>query len=146
LAEMKGRVILTSAKGKQFTQQDARRLSHYENITIIAGHYEGVDERVAEQLVDEEVRIGDYVLTGGEPAALVMIDSIVRLLPGVLGNEESLVDESHDKPGQLSYPQFTRPEEYKGWKVPEVLLSGDHAAVKKWRTEHGKIDSNEKSE
>jgi tRNA (guanine37-N1)-methyltransferase len=141
----KGRVILTSAKGKKFTQEDARRLAKLEHITIIAGHYEGVDERVAEHLVDEELRIGDYVLTGGEPAALVMTDAITRLLPGVLGNENSLKDESHDQPGQLSYPQFTRPEEYKGLKVPEILLSGDHAAIKQWRVEHAKIESDERN-
>lgn len=139
----KGRVILTSAKGTQFTQADARRLAQCETITIIAGHYEGVDERVAGNLVDEELRIGGYVLTGGEPAALVMIDAITRLIPGVLGNEESLEAESHDTPGYLSFPQYTRPEEYRGWQVPSELLTGDHAAIERWRQTNATMDDNE---
>lgn len=143
LGEHKGHVILTSAKGRRFTQEDARRLAGMQNITIIAGHYEGVDERVAEHLVNEELRIGDYVLTGGEPAALVMIDAIVRLLPGVLGNEQSLAGESHDSPGKLSHPQFTRPEDYKGWCVPAELLSGSHAIIETWRTQRGRMENDE---
>jgi tRNA (guanine37-N1)-methyltransferase len=143
LGENKGRVILTSAKGALFTQANAVRLAQCEAITIIAGHYEGVDERVAQHLADEELRIGDYVLTGGEPAAVVITDAIVRLLPGVLGNVESLLDESHGQPGYLSYPQYSRPEEYKGWKVPEVLLSGDHAAIEQWRKNNARMEHNE---
>lgn len=143
LGTQKGHVILTSAKGKRFTQEDAKRLATMENITIIAGHYEGVDERVTEHLVDEELRIGDYVLTGGEPAALVMIDAVVRLLPGVLGNAESLMDESHEVPGKLSHPQYTRPEEYKGWRVPAELLTGHHAVVESWRQQRGKMEIHE---
>jgi tRNA (guanine37-N1)-methyltransferase len=126
----KGHVVLTSAKGKMFTQQTAEKYAQLKDLVIICGHYEGVDERVAEHYVDEEIRIGDYVMTGGEPAALVMADAVTRLLPGVLGNEESTAVESHTTPGVLGYPQYTRPEEYNNWKVPEVLLSGDH---KKWR-------------
>lgn len=128
------KIILMSAKGKLFTQQKAKEYSKLDELTIICGHYEGVDERVAEHLVDEEVRVGDYVLTGGETASLVIVDAVTRLIPGVLGNDESNLDESHTQHGKLSYPQYTRPEEYEGNKVPQVLLSGDHQAVKKWRS------------
>ncbi len=127
------KILLTSAKGEMYTQTVAREWSELERIVIICGHYEGVDERVAEHLIDAEVRIGDYVLTGGEPAALVMIDSLVRLQPTVLGNQESLEGESHDTPGKLGYPQYTRPREYQTWAVPDVLLSGDHEKIIKWR-------------
>lgn len=127
------RVVLTSAKGAPFTQSVARTYAKLEHLVIICGHYEGVDERVAKHLVDEEIRIGEYVLTGGEPAAVVITDAVTRLLPEVLGNPESLEGESHDTPGQLGYPQYTRPETYKGWSVPEVLLSGNHAEIEAWR-------------
>jgi tRNA (guanine37-N1)-methyltransferase len=127
------KIVLLSAKGQAFTQQKAQSYSHLDQLILICGHYEGVDERVAEQLVDEEIRIGDYVLTGGELPAMVISDAVVRLLPGVLGNEESLTQESHSEPGYLEYPHYTRPEEYKGWKVPDVLLSGNHAEIAKWR-------------
>ncbi len=131
----KGRVLLTSAKGRQFSQPVAQQLATLTSVTIICGHYEGVDERVAENLVDEEVRIGDYVLTGGEPAAAVMVDAITRLLPGVLGNEESNQDESHSSPGKLGHPQYTRPEEFRSWKVPEILLGGHHKLIEEWRAQ-----------
>lgn len=129
----KTHVVLTSAKGRMFTQEVAREYAKLDALAIICGHYEGVDERVAEHLVDEEVRVGDYVLTGGEPAALVMADAVTRLLPGVLGNETSNQGESHDVPGQLGFPQYTRPAEYKGWQVPEILLGGNHSEIEKWR-------------
>lgn len=129
----KRKVVLTSAKGKLYNQQKALEYVGLDELVIICGHYEGVDERVAEHLVDEEIRIGDYVLTGGEPAAAVIVDSVVRLLPGVLGNEESAWDESHAIPGQLGYPQYTRPQNYRGWEVPEVLMTGDHGKIKEWR-------------
>ncbi len=129
----KKKVVLTSAKGKLYNQQKALEYVGLDELVIICGHYEGVDERVAEHLVDEEIRIGDYVLTGGEPAAAVIVDSVVRLLPGVLGNEESAWDESHAIPGQLGYPQYTRPQNYRGWEVPEVLMTGDHGKIKEWR-------------
>ena len=131
--QFRTKVVLTSAKGRLFTQDVAREYAAVDALAVICGHYEGVDERVAQYLVDEEVRIGDYVLTGGEPAALVMADAVTRLLPGVLGNAESNKDESHAVPGQLGFPQYTRPAEYKGWKVPEVLLGGHHAEIEKWR-------------
>lgn len=129
----RGKTILTSAKGSLFTQTRAKEFAELETLTIICGHYEGVDERVAQNLVDEEVRIGDYVLTGGEPAALVMLDAITRLVPGVLGNDASNQGESHSEPGVMGYPQYTRPEAYNGWEVPEVLLSGNHADIEEWR-------------
>lgn len=129
----KVRKILTSAKGRSFTQQLAGEYAELTDLVIICGHYEGVDERVAEHLVDEEVRIGDYVLTGGEPAAAVMLDAVSRLIPGVLGNEESNQDESHSEPGVLGVPQYSRPEVFQGWAVPAVLLNGNHAEIAKWR-------------
>lgn len=134
------KAVLLSAKGKLYTQAMARRYAKLDQLILIAGHYEGVDERVAEHLVDEELRIGDYVLTGGELPAMVVVDSVVRLMPGVLGNENSNKDESHSKPGLMEYPQYTRPEEYKGWRVPEVLLSGDHARIEGWREEKVKSE------
>lgn len=134
----KCKVILMSAKGKSYTQQIAQEYKELDQLIIIAGHYEGVDERVAENLVDEEIRIGDFVLTGGELPAMVIVDSVVRLLPGVLGNEDSAVYESHSEPGYLEHPQYTRPEEYKGWRVPEVLLGGNHAVIENWRKEKSK--------
>jgi len=133
------KILLTSAKGKVFRQSQARELASLEEVTIICGHYEGVDERVADNLIDEEVRVGDYVLTGGEPAALILIDAISRLIPGVLGNAESLVNESHCEPGQLAGPQYTRPEIYQDDQVPSILLSGNHAKIAKWRTEQVKL-------
>lgn len=136
------KILLTSAKGSAFTQKKAQEFSQLEEVIIICGHYEGVDERVAENLIDEEIRIGEYVLTGGEPAALVMADAIARLVPGVLGNEASPMDESHTESGVLGFPQYTRPEEYKGWKVPEVLLTGNHAVIQEWRAKQKKREKN----
>ncbi|MBU1033783.1 tRNA (guanosine(37)-N1)-methyltransferase TrmD [Patescibacteria group bacterium] len=128
------KILLTSAKGNLFTQETARDFSSLDELTLICGHYEGVDERVALYLVDAEIRIGDYVLTGGETASLVIADAVTRLIPGVLGNELSNQDESHSQPGKMAHPQFTKPVEYKGWNVPEVLLSGNHQKIKDWRT------------
>ncbi|MDP3793287.1 MAG: tRNA (guanosine(37)-N1)-methyltransferase TrmD [Candidatus Uhrbacteria bacterium] len=144
------RIILTSAKGKIFTQADARRLSKYDRLVFLCGRYEGVDERVAEHLADEELSIGEYVMTGGELAALVMSDAIARLRPGVLGKQESLAMESHTIKGVLEYPQYTRPELYSPpagggvrgggsktkkvtWRVPKILLSGDHKKIEAWQ-------------
>ncbi|MFC1598394.1 tRNA (guanosine(37)-N1)-methyltransferase TrmD [Patescibacteria group bacterium] len=129
----KSRVILFSAKGKQLKQKDLKRLSKYDQLIMICGRYEGVDNRVAENLIDEEVRIGDYVLTGGEIPAMVLVDGVTRLLPGVLGNAVSFEDESFSKEDQLEYPQYTKPEEFKKMKVPEILLSGHHGKIKEWR-------------
>lgn len=129
----KVRVILTSAKGKLFTQKDARRLSKYDRLVFLCGRYEGIDERVAEKLADEECSIGPYVMTGGELAALVMTDAVARLRPGVLGAEASLDQESWSDGATREYPQYTRPVEYLGWKVPKPLMSGHHADIEKWR-------------
>ena len=134
--KQKSRVILTSPRGTPFTQTKAQELSTLDHLIFIAGHYEGVDQRVEDHLVDESLSIGDYVLTGGELPAMVMIDAIVRLLPGALGDPTSTQEESHSQPGYLEYPHYTRPEEYRSWPVPKVLLSGDHAAIAKWRATH----------
>lgn len=128
------RVIYMTPQGKVFNQQMARELSEEENIVFLCGHYEGIDERVLEMIVTDNVSIGDYVLTGGELPAMVMIDAISRLVPGVLNNGDSAVDESFSE-NLLEYPQYTRPEEFMGKKVPEVLLSGHHANIASWRKE-----------
>ncbi len=127
------KVILLDATGERYSQQKAIELSKIDHLILIAGHYEGVDHRVHEHLVDEVISIGDYVLTGGEIPAMVVVDSIIRLIPGVLGKDKSSLDESHKEPGYLEYPQYTRPEVYRGWEVPKVLLSGNHAEIGKWR-------------
>ncbi|OGZ40927.1 MAG: tRNA (guanosine(37)-N1)-methyltransferase TrmD [Candidatus Portnoybacteria bacterium RIFCSPLOWO2_02_FULL_39_11] len=163
-SKVKQRVILFSAKGKTFTQADARRLAKYDQLILICGRYEGVDERVAEHIADEELSVGNYVLTGGEIPAMIVVDSVSRLIPGVLGKSESLKEESFSQilrttdyklqsdfnpstplskrgagrlkksiGAYLEHPQYTRPEEFKGWKVPEVLLGGNHSEIKKWR-------------
>lgn len=129
------KILLTSAKGKLWRQDLARQHAELEELTIICGHYEGVDERVAEHLVDEEIRIGDYVLSGGEAATLVLVDSLVRLIPGVLGNELSNLDESQRLPGMSGFPQYTQPASYRGWSVPDVLRSGNHQEITQWRLE-----------
>ena len=132
----KGKVVLLDAAGEKYSQAKAQELSLSSHLIVICGHYEGVDHRVHEHLADEVISIGDYVLSGGEIPAMVLVDSIVRLLPGVLGNPASLTEESFTKHRlpTTEYHQYTRPEEYNGWKVPEVLLSGDHAKIKKWRS------------
>lgn len=124
--------LLLSPQGPRFTQEMAKELSGYDKLILVCGHYEGVDERFVELCVDREVSIGDYVLTGGELPAMVMADTITRLLPGVVGNERSLTEDSLEK-GLLKYPQYTRPREYEGLQVPEVLLGGDHGEIAKWR-------------
>ena len=129
----KTRVILFSAKGKKYTQRTAERLAKYANLILICGRYEGVDERVAERIADEEISVGDYVLTGGELPALIVIDSVTRLLPGVLGNEESAKNESHKQKNYKEHPQYSKPASFNDWQVPEILLSGNHNAIKKWR-------------
>lgn len=136
LSKLTGKVhtILTSAKGSLFNQRSAEKYStEIDHLIIICGHYEGVDERVAEHIADEEVRIGNYVLTGGEPAAAVITDAVCRLIPGVLGNEESNLEESHDSSERTGVPQYTRPENFQGWTVPQVLLQGNHKEIEAWR-------------
>ena len=118
---------------------DARRLAdEHDHIIFVCGRYEGIDERVEENIADESFSIGEYVLTGGELPALVMTDAIVRQIPGVLGNNETLHNESYDEPGKMDFPQYTKPEEYNDWTVPDVLLSGNHAEIDKWREENRK--------
>jgi tRNA G37 N-methylase TrmD len=126
------KVVLMSPAGRRFDQQIAAQLSGESHLIIICGHYEGVDHRVIEHLVDLEISIGDYVLTNGAIAAVVLVDAVVRLMPGVLGHEQSAADDSFSR-GLLEAPQYTRPAEFRGWKVPDVLLSGNHAEIEKWR-------------
>lgn len=132
-------ILLTSAKGETWNQTMAKSFSsNYERVVIICGHYEGVDQRVSDHLIDKEISIGNYVLSGGEVPSMVIVDSISRLVSGVLGNEESLVEESHNLEDQKEYPQYTRPatfttDEGEEWKAPEILLSGNHAEIEKWK-------------
>jgi tRNA (guanine37-N1)-methyltransferase len=128
------RLVLLSAQGKCFNQETARRFSGYKELFLICGRYEGVDERVAEHLADEELSIGDFVLSGGEIGAALVVDCVARLLPGVLGNEDSAIQESFSQATLLDCPQYTRPAEYRGWKVPDVLLSGNHEQIRQWRS------------
>ena len=130
----KPRTIYMSPQGRIFNQKIAREIKEYKHVVLLCGHYEGIDERIIEEIVDEEISIGDYVLTGGELPAMVVIDCVSRLVPGVLSSEESYTEESHYN-GLLEYPQYTRPYEFMGRKVPDILLSGHHANIEKWRKE-----------
>ncbi len=125
-------IILMTPQGEPFSQEIAGELSSHSRLAVICGHYEGVDERIREHLATREISIGDYILTGGELPAMVLIDAVARLIPGVLGNEESARGDSFSG-GVLEYPQYTRPPEFRGWRIPDVLLSGHHAEIKKWR-------------
>jgi tRNA (guanine37-N1)-methyltransferase len=138
LADDRTHVILTAPAGRPFSQAIARELAQKEHLLFICPSYEGVDERVCEALADDELSIGDYVLTNGALPAMVVVDAVTRLLPGVLGDDESSSDESFSG-GLLEYPQYTRPAEFRGMKVPEVLLSGNHAEIAKWRSEQAKL-------
>jgi len=129
LKNSKTKIILFSPRGKKFDQKMAKRFSRLDNLIMICGRYEGVDERVAKKIVDEEISIGDYVLTGGEIPAMIVVDAVSRLIPGVLGKKESLEEIKG------SYPTYTRPESFKDWRVPKILLSGDHKKIKEWREE-----------
>ena len=129
-----GPVVLLTPQGRLFCHQIAQELSKRQNLILICGHYEGVDERVREHLVTDEISIGEYVITGGELAAMVVVDAVVRLLPGALGSEQAASEDSYAK-GFLEYPQYTRPRVYRGWEVPEVLLSGNHQEIARWRWE-----------
>jgi tRNA (guanine37-N1)-methyltransferase len=132
LAPEPGRVVLLTPQGRPLTQAVVDELAALPRLILLCGHYEGVDERVREHLADDEISIGDYVLSGGELGAMVLVDAVVRRLPGALGSEQSLAEESHSE-GLLEYPQYTRPSEFRGWKVPDILLSGHHEEVRKWR-------------
>jgi tRNA (guanine37-N1)-methyltransferase len=140
-ANQKRKIVLLSAQGQRWTQQLAQKYSKLNEVIFICGRYEGVDERI-KNFIDDEISIGDYVLTGGELGAMVMIDSITRLLPGALGNEQSSQDESHSQAGILEYPQYTKPEKFKiknkSYDVPEILLSGNHQKIKEWQEKNKK--------
>jgi tRNA (guanine37-N1)-methyltransferase len=131
------KVILMSPTGRRFDQRMAEQLSHESNLIVVCGHYEGVDHRVVDHLIDDELSIGDYVLTNGGIAAVILVDAVVRLVPGVLGDEQSAHDDSF-REGLLEAPQYTRPAEFRGWKVPEILLSGNHGEIAAWRKEQAK--------
>lgn len=130
--KQKKRTVLLSPRGRQFDQRIAQQWSKLDEVTFVCGRYEGIDQRVVDHMVDEEVSIGPYVLAGGELGALVMIEAVSRLIPGVLGNEESLLEETHTLDG-AEYPQYTKPADFKGWRVPDVLLNGDHKKIDEWR-------------
>ena len=136
-------MILLSPSGRRFAQAIARELAGLERLLLFSGHYEGVDERVREQLADDELSIGDYVLTNGALPAMVIIDAVTRLLPGVLGDEGSAQDDSFSE-GLLEYPQYTRPAEFRGLKVTEVLLSGNHAEIARWRADQARLRTQER--
>jgi tRNA (guanine37-N1)-methyltransferase len=143
LAREGTRVILLSPAGRSFSQAIARELAGLEHLLMVSGHYEGFDERVREQLADDELSIGDYVLTNGALPVMVIIDAVTRLLPGVLGDEDSARDDSFSQ-GLLEYPQYTRPAEFRGMKVPEVLLSGNHGEIARWRAEQARLRTQER--
>ena len=143
LAREGTRVILLSPAGRPFNQAIARELAGLEHLLMVSGHYEGFDERVREQLADDELSIGDYVLTNGALPVMVIIDAVTRLLPGVLGDDDSARDDSFSH-GLLEYPQYTRPAEFRGMKVPEVLLSGNHAEIARWRAEQARLRTQER--
>ena len=143
LAREATRVILLSPAGRPFSQAIARELAGVEHLLMVSGHYEGFDERVREQLADDELSIGDYVLTNGALPVMVIIDAVTRLLPGVLGDDDSARDDSFSQ-GLLEYPQYTRPAEFRGMKVPEVLLSGNHAEIARWRAEQARQRTKER--
>ncbi len=139
LGDKKGMVILLSPSGDLFDQQLAQEIyAQSECVTLVSGYYEGVDHRVTEHLIDREVAIGNYVISSGDLASLVVADSISRLVPGFLGKEESLVEESHNSEEELEYPQFTKPFDFMGWTVPEVLVNGNHEEIRKWRQKNRK--------
>jgi tRNA (guanine37-N1)-methyltransferase len=143
LARENTRVILLAPAGRRFDQSIARELAAQPHLLLVSGSYEGFDERIREHLADDELSIGDYVLTNGALPAMVLIDAVARLLPGVLGDEDSSRDESFSN-GLIEYPQYTRPAEFRGWQVPEVLLSGNHAEIAKWRLEQARLRTRER--
>jgi tRNA (guanine37-N1)-methyltransferase len=143
LARENTRVILMCPTGRTFTQAVARELAQRDHLLLISGHYEGFDERIRQKLADDELSIGDYVLTNGALPAMVVVDAVTRLVPGVLGDDESIADESFSQ-GQLEYPQYTRPAEFRGMKVPDVLISGNHAEIARWRAEQARLRTQER--
>lgn len=136
-----GRLIMLTPQGRRLTQPVVKELSREKRLILLCGRYEGFDDRIRQLLQPDEISIGDFVCNGGEVPAMVVIDTVVRFVPGVLGDEESVTEESHAEPGLIEYPQFTRPREFRGLEVPEVLLSGDHGAIARWRQEQAWIRS-----
>jgi len=134
-AEPPGQLIMLTPAGERLTQRTVEALARQPRLLLLCGRYEGFDDRIRQALDPWQISVGDFVCNGGEVPAMVIIDAVIRLIPGVLGDEQSAADESHSEPGRLEYPQYTRPREYRGLEVPEVLLSGNHAAIAKWRRE-----------
>jgi tRNA (guanine37-N1)-methyltransferase len=143
LADIRTRVILLSPSGRTFNQEIAQDLAKFEHILLISGHYEGFDERIRDKLAHDELSIGDYVLTNGALPAMVVVDAVTRLIPGVLGDDESAADESFSR-GLLEYPHYTRPAEFRGLRVPDVLLSGNHEQIARWRAEQAHLRTRER--
>lgn len=144
-AQPAGRLVLLSPQGKRMDQTDVKRLAAEQRLILICGRYEGFDQRIIDLLRPEEISVGDYILSGGETAAMVVIDAVIRLIPGVLGDEQSSQDDSFStESGHLEFPQFTRPREYRGLAVPEVLLSGDHQQIARWRQEQSYLKTRER--
>jgi tRNA (guanine37-N1)-methyltransferase len=138
----KKRTVLLSPRGRVFDQRTAEKWAKLDELTLICGRYEGIDHRVTDRLIDEEISVGPYVLAGGELGALAIVEAVSRLVPGVLGNPESIVEETHAKNIDAEYPQYSKPADFKGWKVPDVLLSGDHKKIKDWRKSQSKKEKN----
>lgn len=145
-AELPGRVIMLTPAGERLTQRTVERLAAEPRLLLLCGRYEGFDDRIRQILNPWEISVGDFICNGGEVPAMVVIDSVIRLIPGVLGDEQSAVDESHSQPGRLEYPQFTRPRVFRGLEVPEILLSGNHSAVANWRREQSELRSRKQAD
>jgi tRNA (guanine37-N1)-methyltransferase len=143
--EKPGRVVMMTPAGERLTQTTVEKLAREPRLLLLCGRYEGFDERIRQLLKPWEISVGDYICNGGEVPAMIVIDAVIRLVPGVLGDEQSIVDESHSEPGRLEYPQYTRPREFRGLGVPEILLSGNHAAIVKWRQEQSEKRSRERN-
>jgi tRNA (guanine37-N1)-methyltransferase len=144
-AEPPGQLVMLTPAGERMTQRTVEALAREPRLILLCGRYEGFDDRIRQLLKPRELSVGDYVCNGGEVPAMVVIDAVIRLIPGVLGDEQSAADESHSEPGRLEYPQFTRPRVFRGLEVPEVLLSGNHAAVAQWRREQSERRSKEQN-
>jgi len=143
-AEPPGRLVMLTPAGERLTQRTVEKLACEPRLLLLCGRYEGFDERIRQLLHPWEISVGDFICNGGEVPAMVMIDAVIRLIPGVLGDAESAADESHSEPGRLEYPQYTRPREFRGLEVPEILLSGNHAAIAKWRRDESEKRSQER--
>jgi tRNA (guanine37-N1)-methyltransferase len=141
-----GKLVMLTPTGERLTQRTVERLADEPRLLLLCGRYEGFDDRIRQVLQPWEISVGDFVCNGGEVPAMVVIDAVIRLIPGVLGDEESAADESHSEPGRLEYPQYTRPREFRGLEVPEILLSGNHAAIAKWRQEQSEKRSKEQKD